>query len=581
MTTLVAGTILLGVLIFFHELGHFVVAKMCGVRVLVFSLGFGPRIFGFRIGETDYRLSLLPLGGYVRMFGDNLREEIPEEEKDKSFLHKPVLQKSAIAFAGPFANFILPVAVLFFVYWGTEQVHNTVVGTVLPTGPAAQAGLQANDKITAIDGQPVTTFTDVQVIVEKSPQQELRFTVERGTETKQLTIEPRSVRDPHPLSDGKQLGRIGVMPMVSLPHVSVRAGSPAEVAGLQNQDRIVAFNNIDVTTTPQLFSLMTSQADVPWRLKVTSQASAKQESSEEERQEETSRIINIPVPSPEEFDVPVFSEVSAFAVSSDEMSSQKNVQADLLRMKGLASAASERLDAFRGIDTYEGTIQLVKEQTSAFKAGIQKGDRILAINGIALTHAGELQSRLEENPNQIHLLNILQSDGIRSFALRMGARTERGIEDFKTLGAAAMSVYGPGEIITRQISPLEAVSRASSKTWVMVEETARSLWFLLSGRVSYKSLGGPITIFNLAGQAMEISLDRFIYLLCFISINLGLINLLPVPVLDGGHLLMFGIEAVRRKELSLEAKEQAMKVGFAMLLLLMVGAIFNDVMRFL
>ena len=579
MTTLVAGTILLGVLIFFHELGHFVVAKLCGVRVLTFSLGFGPRILGFRIGETDYRLSLLPLGGYVRMYGDNLREEIPESEKDKSFLHKPVLQKSAIAFAGPLANFILPIAVLFVVFWGSEQVHTTVVGTVLPSGPAAQGGLQANDKITAINDEAVTTFSDIQAIVERSPGQSLTFAIEREGKQETLNIKPRSVRDPHPLSDGRQLGRIGVMPMISLPHVSVHAKSAAAAAGLNDQDRIVRFNDIEVTTTPQLFTLMAEQRDVPWRLQVVSSDHNTPKNAKNETDHERTRDVTIPVPLDEAMIVPIISEPSYFAVTSDEMST--TLASTASQMNAIAQSAANRIQANRGIDSYEGTVQVVKEQTSAFKAGLKKGDRILAINGIALTHAGELQSRLEENPDQIHLLSILQQDGIRLFALRMGARTERGLEDFKTLGAAAMSVYGPGELMTREIAPLEALSRATTKTWVMLEETARSLWFLLSGRVSYKSLGGPITIFNLAGQAMEISLDRFIYLLCFISINLGLINLLPVPVLDGGHLLMFAIEAVRRKELSLDAKEQAMKVGFAMLLLLMVGAIFNDVMRFL
>ncbi len=233
MVTMIAGTILLGVLIFFHELGHFVVAKACGVRVLVFSLGFGPRIFGFRYGDTDYRLSLLPLGGYVRMYGDDMREEIPEEEKDNSFLHKPVLQKSAIAAAGPIANFILPIVVLFFVYWGAEQVHNTVVGTVLPGGPAATAGLQPKDRIVSIDGQPVETFTEVQKIVESNPLQELAVEIERGEQKQTLTISPRAVPDPHPLSDGTPKGRIGVMPMVAEAHVTVIDGSPSQKAGLQ------------------------------------------------------------------------------------------------------------------------------------------------------------------------------------------------------------------------------------------------------------------------------------------------------------------------------------------------------------
>jgi regulator of sigma E protease len=577
MVTMIAGTILLGVLIFFHELGHFVVAKACGVRVLVFSLGFGPRIFGFRYGDTDYRLSLLPLGGYVRMFGDDMREEIPEEEKNQSFLHKPVLQKSAIAAAGPIANFLLPIAVLFFVYWGAEQVHNTVVGTVLPGGPAATAGLQAKDRIISIDGEPVETFTDVQKIVETSPLKELKVEVEREDGNRTLTISPRAVPDPHPLSDGTPKGRIGVMPMVAEAHVTVVDQSPAQRAGLQKKDRIVRFNGEAVLDGPDLFQKLDAHPTAEWVLGVKRHVTEGIAATNDAQ--DAVKEIRIPFVEDDPFKVAVSEDLIPYAVTPDELNG--DLAAKSTKMVALLTEHAERLRQRRGLETYEGTIQLVTEETSAHYAGLQVDDQIVLINGTQLTHSGELQSRLEEKPSGIHLLGVHQQDGLRVFALRMGARTERGLEDFKTLGAAAMSVYGAGEVFTRQVSAWEALSRATARTVNMLDETARSLWYLVSGRVSYKSLGGPITIFSLAGKAMEISLDRFIYLLCFISINLGLINLLPVPVLDGGHLFMFAIEAIRRKELSIAAKEQAMKVGFAMLMLLMVGAIFNDVMRFL
>jgi regulator of sigma E protease len=214
MTTLLAGGLLLGVLVFVHELGHFLVAKACGVRVLVFSLGFGPRLFGFRRGDTDYRVSAIPLGGYVRMFGDDVGEEIPEEERHRSFLHKPTLQKSAIAFAGPAANFLLPVALFFALFVGQETTSGTLVGTVVPGEPAAEAGLLPGDRLVEVEGRAVTTFREVQKIVEARPGLETRLVVERDGQRVLLSLVPRGAPSLNPLEQDKELGRVGIMPHV-------------------------------------------------------------------------------------------------------------------------------------------------------------------------------------------------------------------------------------------------------------------------------------------------------------------------------------------------------------------------------
>jgi regulator of sigma E protease len=166
--TLIAGFILLGVLIFFHELGHFVVAKLCGVRVLTFSLGFGPRLFGVTVGDTDYRISALPLGGYVRMYGDDLHEEVPDEEKHRAFLHRPIPQKAAIAVAGPAANFLLPIVLFFGAALGTETVPQAVVGTVLSGEAAERAGLVRGDKVISANGAPIGDFYELLDVIKRS-----------------------------------------------------------------------------------------------------------------------------------------------------------------------------------------------------------------------------------------------------------------------------------------------------------------------------------------------------------------------------------------------------------------------------
>ena len=172
---ILAGILLLGILVAFHELGHFLFAKMLGVRVLVFSIGFGPKIFSFTFKGTEYRLSLIPLGGYVRMFGDSIDDELKDEEKKYSFLYQPTWKKSLIAFAGPLFNFILPIILMFFLFIGKEEFFLPQIGNIASSSPAYHAGLKIKDIVKEIDGQQIQSFTDMSSIIAKNPQKELQF----------------------------------------------------------------------------------------------------------------------------------------------------------------------------------------------------------------------------------------------------------------------------------------------------------------------------------------------------------------------------------------------------------------------
>ena len=176
-----AGLILLGVLITFHELGHFLFAKWLGVRVLVFSIGFGPKLIGFKRGETEYRLSAIPLGGYVKMFGESLEEEMSPEEKKRSFMHQAIWRKSLIAVAGPLFNFILPIILFFMLLVGHEQVFAPRVGTLLVGGVAEKSGLHVDDLIIAVDKSPVESFNQVADKIASSPDREVTLRIKRKT----------------------------------------------------------------------------------------------------------------------------------------------------------------------------------------------------------------------------------------------------------------------------------------------------------------------------------------------------------------------------------------------------------------
>lgn len=568
VNTLFAFLVLLGPLVFIHELGHFLVAKATGVRVLVFSIGFGPRLFGLKFGDTDYRISLLPLGGYVKMFGDDIYAELSESEKRFAFLEKPFLAKSAIAAAGPVANFILPVVVLTFVFLGQEDIVTPYVGTLVPGGAAEQAGLQVGDTIASIDGQDVSSFQDIREIIEARPDVKTSIVVTRSGGTKAtLDVTPRGVLTGDPIEPDKRVGRIGVLPAQVLPCVNTIPDSGAALSTLPDGARIATINGSSIDTAAALQTVLPSIASVPWS--ITAYPPTDDGGFSDEPQE-----FVIPV---EDAQLVIEDDVRRFAVSRDELTG--DVQRQIEAAQNFSTALVPLLASRRGLTPFEGVIADVQTQTSAFSLGLQKGDQILWVDGAPLTFSGEAASRLHENTDGIHVLVGRSGKSLFTGVFRLSSRTEWGLESMRYFGASLQSRFSDAQTTKRDVDPLDAVSRAATTTWMLIDKTYQSLKMLITGRVSPKSFGGPLTIANVGKNALESGWDRFIEVFCFISVNLGLINLLPIPVLDGGHLLIFSIEAIRRKKLKLSQKETALKIGFALLAGVMLLAIFNDVMR--
>lgn len=238
LTNILAFIIVLGVIIFVHEAGHLMVAKGFGVRVLAFSLGFGKRLFGFRRGETDYRVSLIPLGGYVRLGGEN-----PEEVSDdpREFLNKPRWQRILVYLAGPAMNVVLAVAVMTALFAGGTEVSlsqdrlEPVVGPVLEDSPGEAAGLQPGDRVVALDSEPIESWQDFSMEVGFSPGEPQRVEVERGGERFTVTLTPEKV-EPY------GYGYVGLLPFRLPRVVQVVPGEPAEAAGFQPGDEVAMVN---------------------------------------------------------------------------------------------------------------------------------------------------------------------------------------------------------------------------------------------------------------------------------------------------------------------------------------------------
>ncbi|MCB0412570.1 MAG: RIP metalloprotease RseP, partial [Bdellovibrionales bacterium] len=202
--------ILLGLLIFVHELGHFAVAKFFGVRVETFSMGFGKKIFQFKRGDTTYCISLIPLGGYVKMYGDDPTAEVPEGEKKYSFLHKPIYQRFAIVLAGPLMNLFFAGVLFSGIALVGQEVPSTQLGDVLPTSIAAEAGFQSGDTIQSINGDAVETWLQVQTKIQNAINQPLAFKVKRADsgELAEITSTPRPGENPNILSVDGLVGEI-------------------------------------------------------------------------------------------------------------------------------------------------------------------------------------------------------------------------------------------------------------------------------------------------------------------------------------------------------------------------------------
>ncbi|HUH67318.1 MAG TPA: RIP metalloprotease RseP [Syntrophales bacterium] len=216
--------ILLGILIFAHEFGHFLVAKYSGVGVIKFSLGFGPKIIGRKIGETEYRISLIPLGGYVKLLGESESEQLPEEDEKRSFFKQPVWKRAMIVAAGPVFNVLLAILIFAVVYMSGVPTLTTYIGAVQDGSPAFEAGIRAGDSITAIDGKEITRWESLAETITKSKGRELRVTIARGNETKEIVLTPRLYNTKNIFGEDIQSYKIGVSP--SPDHAAVERMNP-------------------------------------------------------------------------------------------------------------------------------------------------------------------------------------------------------------------------------------------------------------------------------------------------------------------------------------------------------------------
>ncbi len=438
--TIFYALILLGILIFVHELGHFLFAKLAKVKVLKFSLGFGPRVLGKKYGETEYLVSAIPLGGYVKMLGEESGDEISAEDRARAYNFQPVGKRILIVLSGPVFNLLFAALVFALISASGVPVPYPDIGKVAENSPAARAGLMTGDRVTAIDGSAVKSWDEIESFMNKNQGKTLLFTIKRGEAVKELSVTPEKKSEKDIFGESREVWNIGISPLLYPDVGEVTKGSPAEKAGLQKGDRIVEIEGTALKTWQDMTAIIHESPGKPLKFR------------------------------------------------------------------------------------------------------IKRGDR---------------------------LTEVTITPEKSAFTGPGGEKKEIGLIGVRPLGNDFIKRYGP----------VEAIRFGVMRTWDVSALTVVSIVKLIQRIIPAETIGGPILIFQMAGQQAAHGPLSFFTFLAVISINLGVLNLLPIPMLDGGHVLFLLIEAVRRKPVSEKVIMIAQRAGLAVIITLMIFAFYNDIMR--
>jgi regulator of sigma E protease len=539
--------VLLSVLIFVHELGHFLAAKALDVKVTRFSIGFGPSIFAFTRGETEYQVAWVPLGGYVKMAGD-LGDEGPGEDEGRGFLAQAPWKRAVIVGAGPAASLTFPLILYFTLFLSFPQAIDVTTRYPLRTSsrvmmlepgmPAAEAGVQVGDVITSIDGQKVRTFEDLRRALGGKGGKEVTLGLQR--DGRPLVLKLVAARPEEGEAD-RTRGRLGVSPEPRVPLLGVPAGGAAERAGLHTFDRVVS---VDGQPVDDLVSLERQLA------------AAKNDVLHVEA------LRRAPGAPP-----------GADAIAPE------HVRADVPRQAGQGIAVL-------GVELPDLYVGQLAPGSAAEAAGLQPGDRLLSVDGQPVVSLLRLQRKLDALRKTPFRLGWLHQGQERSAEVQQRPLDPKDVAGAKGLD---LGLRAPFEAASEErlkfdvahLGPGEALVAATRKLGDTIGNVAGNLAMLVTGRVPFSMLGGPIMLYGIASQSAQLGLGVFLSTMALISVNLGLLNLLPIPVLDGFGLLSAFWEWVRRRPIPMRAREIANIVGLAVLVVLMLFVFKNDIARLL
>lgn len=528
---------ILGPLVVVHEFGHYIFARIFGVKAEVFSVGFGPKLWSRQRGETEWCLSAVPLGGYVKLLGEEPGQELPPELASRSLQKQARWKRFFIFFGGPLFNFIFA-ALLFMAIQVIGEEHVTSrIGRVLPGSVAAQSGLKSGDKIVEVAGTPITKFDDIETQLLDHPSKVIELKVERpgASAPLALTVQTGSEAGYSAFGEKTQVGHLpGIFPAAREPVVGVsNPNSPAGKAGVKTGARIQSWNGTPIQNFEQVEELFAgTQPGQAVELKI--------------------------------------------------LSGKK----DLLTLNFVRTKESQSLGDETGIYSSELFVEKVVDKSPAATMGLIKGDRVITIDGVAISSFFGLRDQVQKGGEATGKLRISWE---RSGQLmEQEAVPSENVSRDPDLGKVRQFTVGiypmlswtqPEVLIERTFNPLVVAYEGVSKMITLSWRNLVSLAKMVVGDVSVKTLGGPILIGKIAGESMARGLITFLGTMAILSIGLGVLNILPIPVLDGGHIMLLGVEAIRGKPLQMRQLEIVQQVGLALVLLLMVIVMRNDFAR--
>ena len=529
--------------------------------MLTFSLGFGPKLLKVRGRETEYCISLLPFGGYVKMLEESKNDLVMPEDSGRTFESLPAYKRVIVVLAGPMMNLLFPLLLYVAVFITDGPFQPPTVGVVLPEHPA-DGLLIPGDRIMEIDGESIGTFSDVKRIVEKSPGESLEFKVFRNNQHEHVDVLVQEHRRELEFDLEERYGSIGIQPNAPAPVVGIQSPtSPAYRAGLRTFDVITFVEGRPIDRFMDL-----------------------------ERELKNNRGVTVPV---------TYLRPRRLLGAMGGLFDMAVFEAGVVSLT--PNPKGESLSERTGIELADLYVMSVPPDSSLARVGVEAGDRLVELDGQRLPAWSTFVDRLAAQPDEQHQLDYISARSGRlnsvSFRLRReiikpgsAQRYSRAVLPCGSWAnlVAAGQLSCPADSIQQWLplsleekvnhpAPLHyAISRAVESSFRVTQFIAVALYRVVQGKVSLQEMSGPIAIYEIAGREGRKGPDYFIWVMAVISINLGLLNLLPIPVLDGGHLFFILVEAVIRRPLPLRVREVAHIIGMAFLLFLMAVAFKND-----
>jgi regulator of sigma E protease len=546
---LLAARALVGILVFIHESGHFIFAKIFGVGVKVFSLGFGRRLFGVEWGGTDYRVSLIPAGGYVMMEGADPFQDGGDgdaaSDSPTSFMNKPVWQRLIIVAAGPAFNLLLPVVVFTALFMVGEPGAAPVLGQVDLYSSAQDAGLQVGDRVTHINGEEIATWGALEESLEHIDQDPI-VRLLRGEQSLELTLDtPQGAI----LDGGVYPSSVyGISAIFPGPYVVV--SDPDSVlarAGLETGDLITKVGGEEIRSFDGLISKLDGiqgQAEVAYMRRDT---------------------------------------------MGDVVDGSITVTQDPTRPESSLLFEHPHANAWGLAPPYLSVYE-VQSESPAEVGGLLRGDVVTAVDGVKVRTFNDVIHLVKQA--QVGEGEVASTRAVTLTLLRDGALQDRifkptiredhdnfGRYTFRpVIGFNTFSIGIAQEEATRRYSFIPALQHAGQRTLDAATKVISTVGYLVTGEAAAsKTVGGPIAIFRHAAAAAERGIFDWAYMMAGLSISLAVVNFLPVPVLDGGQFLFYAVEGIRGRPLSLLVRERAQQVGVLFLLGLMFVVLVIDV----